>query len=238
MTRTLKGKLAIGFIASVTLVSFISPTLATTAQARERAQQETVYAEDNRTLGEIAVHGQQISEVTKSTSVLTNSATEQVEMNDLAVEMNRELSNMTMEEVLENIEEILQKFDGAEFHMNVIDARLRTPAGVAIRIQNGGWNTFYNSAAGRQAVHRLFDRIAIGAGTAGALSAIVATAAKASGVGIPAGVLGVIASILSGGVVARSLGAANLVSRNGNVGTVRVTLTQHLWSRTFDNTRW
>lgn len=159
--------------------------------------------------------------------------------NDKWIEMENELSVMSIQRGRSLTEEakteedrtayILEKYEGA-----VASTR---KGGVTQRIQNGGWNVYYNTSNGKQTARTAYNGMFLSWSGNGGAAGVAAAWAAATGVGW-------IAGVLFTGVAGVNAFYANLartcrdeVDKHGNTGTARMSLTEARWSSKYDN-RW
>lgn len=114
---------------------------------------------------------------------------------------------------------LFNKYEGAEL----------LAGGIGQRIQNGGWNVYYNTSTGKQTARTAYNGMYVGWSGSGGTAA--------TGVGWIAG------------AIFGAIGGANLyfadfaktcrdqIDSHGNTGTARMTLTEARWSATYDY-RW
>ncbi len=121
---------------------------------------------------------------------------------------------------------ILNKYEGAEAFA----------AGLGQRIQNGGWNVYYNSASGKQTARTSYNGMYVAAAGAGSLSTVLAKF-SASGGAVIVGAAALLAGIAMGALSVYSKDCRDNIDNHGNTGTARITLTESRWSSQYDH-RW
>lgn len=122
---------------------------------------------------------------------------------------------------------LFNKYDGAELFAGGINQRL----------QNGGWNVYYNTSNGKQTARTAYNGMYVAwSGTGGTASAAAAWAA-ATGVGwIAAAIFGAVGGANSH-FAKFAATCRDQIDSHGNTGTARMTLTEARWSAKYDN-RW
>ncbi|MDO7873079.1 MAG: hypothetical protein Q6A81_17275 [Enterococcus casseliflavus] len=164
----------------------------------------------------------------------TTTKIDDVVKNDKWIEMENELSVMSMQSARSLNPEarsayILEKYDGA-----VASTR---KGGISQRIQNGGWNVYYNTKNGKQTARTAYNGMFVAWSGNGGAAGVAAAWAAATGVGWIAGV--VFGAIGGANVYLASLSKTcrDEIDKHGNTGTARMTLTEARWSKNYDN-RW
>ncbi|PTO35347.1 hypothetical protein [Enterococcus mundtii] len=154
--------------------------------------------------------------------------------NDKWLELEKESSTiefqfaakMNPEEVTEYL---FSKYDGA--------AMYSVRANIGQRLQNGGWNIYYNTAAGKQTARTGYNGMYVAASGGAVASAVLAKFTSATGVGIIGGVAALLVGLVAGKFASYSKTCRDSIDKNGNTGTARITLTEARWSSTYDY-RW
>ncbi|PQF01904.1 hypothetical protein CUS95_10935 [Enterococcus faecium] len=157
--------------------------------------------------------------------------------NDSYQEMEKEMASIAFKRSLETItrtnnieqakafaEYFLKKYEGAE---------MRT-SGYGERIQNGGWNIFYQTAAGKQAVRTAYNILFVQSSAGVALSGILAAITKATLLGVGVAIAALLSGMVLNTIASRSRFCRDRIDANGNRGTGRITLTEARWSATYD----
>jgi len=121
---------------------------------------------------------------------------------------------------------LFEKYDGAA----MISTR-----GHGQRLQNGGWNTFYNTAASKQQTRTGYNSMYAGWLAGAALSEMITLFSAAFGVSTPGAVIAFFAGLALTYFAQFAKGCRDNIDAHGNVGTARITLTEHRWSSNYDN---
>lgn len=148
----------------------------------------------------------------------------------IATALELKVMYMTVKDVKNHIEELLKEFDGASYGSRAV-------AGVGGKLQNGGWNMYYNTSTGKTSVYNFYDRLVMGAGGSVLYSAVLDALAITCGITVAGAVIIAICNLIAGELVRKTASARGLVSSHGNTGTVRVTLTDELRSSKY-NASW
>ncbi|EMF0242575.1 hypothetical protein ACG7HM_001485 [Enterococcus hirae] len=121
---------------------------------------------------------------------------------------------------------ILNKYEGAEAFA----------AGLGQRIQNGGWNVYYNTASGKQTARTAYNGMYVAAAGTGSLATALAKFSTSAG-SVVIGAAALLAGIAMGALHLYSKDCRDKIDNHGNTGTARITLTESRWSSKYDN-RW
>ncbi|WP_430616401.1 hypothetical protein IGJ66_001338 [Enterococcus sp. DIV0176] len=213
----------------LTLSTTAVPSLNTAVYATENNFQTTAQIKswEDKTIAEL------INEATPTFSNLNLPLTineKAGSQNAIASALEKKVMTMTVREVQNNIESLMKEFDGANYSS-------RNVAGVGGKIQNGGWNMYYKSSAGKKSVYNFYDRLVIGAAGNVLYNVIVDTLATTCGITVAGAVIIAISNLISLELIRKSASARGLVSGHGNTGTIRVTLSDELWSSKY-NASW
>lgn len=211
-------------IAIVTLATPLVPSLSSVVYASDSENQKVVQVKkfEDKTIAELMNDAQ-----LRYSSSLPNTPSTQ---NSVATAFEKKVMNMTVKDVKNNINDFLKEFDGASYSSRAV-------AGVGGKLQNGGWNMYYNTSTGKTSVYNFYDRLVMGAGGSVLYSAILDALAVTCGITVAGAVIVAICNLIAGELVRKTASARGLVSSHGNAGTVRVTLTDELWSSKY-NASW
>lgn len=121
---------------------------------------------------------------------------------------------------------ILNKYEGAEAFA----------AGLGQRIQNGGWNVYYNTASGKQTARTAYNGMYVADAGTGSLATALAKFSTSAG-SVVIGAAALLAGIAMGALHLYSKDCRDKIDNHGNTGTARITLTESRWSSKYDN-RW
>lgn len=159
--------------------------------------------------------------------------------NDKWIEMENELAVMEINQSRSRSLSPTSTEDRAAYILEKYDGAVATSrsAGVSQRIQNGGWNVYYNTKGGKQVARTAYNGMYVAWGANGGAAAAAAAWSKATGIGWIAGV--VFAGIGGANAFYATLSKTcrDKIDSNGNTGTARMTLTEARWSAKYDN-RW
>lgn len=222
-------KTTIKTIAAVSLIAPLTPIFSTVASASEPTEKTSVTMEksfEQKTIAELT------AEATERYRILGIETTAPQEglQNEIAKALEAKVMNMTVAEVQANMSDLMKEFEGAAYQ----SARV---AGVGGVFQNGGWNMYYNSSSGKKAVYNFYNRLVLGTGGNAIYNVILDALAATCGITPQGAIVIAIGNLVAGALVAKAISARGLVTNHGNVGTVRVILSDQLWSSTY-NAKW
>lgn len=211
-------------MAIVTLATPLVPSLSSVVYASDSENQKVTQVNnfEDKTIAELMNDAQ-----LRYSSSLPNTPSTQ---NSIATAFEKKVMNMTVKDVKNNINDLMKEFDGASYNSRAV-------AGVGGKLQNGGWNMYYNTSTGKTSVYNFYDRLVMGAGGSVLYSAILDALAVTCGITVAGAVIVAICNLIAGELVRKTASARGLVSSHGNTGTVRVTLTDELWSSKY-NASW
>lgn len=211
-------------MAIVTLATPLVPSLSSVVYASDSENQKVTQVNnfEDKTIAELMNDAQ-----LRYSSSLPNTPSTQ---NSIATAFEKKVMNMTVKDVKNNINDLMKEFDGASYNSRAV-------AGVGGKLQNGGWNMYYNTSTGKTSVYNFYDRLVMGAGGSVLYSAILDALAFTCGITVAGAVIVAICNLIAGELVRKTASARGLVSSHGNTGTVRVTLTDELWSSKY-NASW
>ncbi|EOH88786.1 hypothetical protein [Enterococcus villorum] len=174
-----------------------------------------VYADE----GDISTTVDQASEVIKNDKWVAMEQETATMQFKLSSELNPEAASQYL----------FDKYDGAEMYS--------VRAGIGQRLQNGGWNVYYNTASGKQTARTGYNGMYVAAAGGATASGILAAFAKASGVGLLAGVAAGFLAATAGKLASYAVTCRDNIDKHGNTGTARIALTEARWSSSYDY-RW
>lgn len=215
-------------LTSIALSGALSPSATAVAYAAESNIHVTRSFED-KTIAELSQEAADRQQL--KSSDLSQSVNQQAIANSNAKKLESKIMNMTVQEVKENLPELMKEFDGAGYLSRAV-------SGLGTKLANGGWNMYYKTQAGRSAVYNFYDRIFYAAAGNDLYNVIVDALAVACGVTVAGAIILAITGFIAGAVTIKVSNARGLVSSHGNTGTVRVTLSDELWSSKYDNNVW
>lgn len=211
-------------MAIVTLATPLVPSLSSVVYASDSENQKVTQVNnfEDKTIAELMNDAQ-----LRYSSSLPNTPSTQ---NSIATAFEKKVMNMTVKDVKNNINDLMKEFDGASYNSRAV-------AGVGGKLQNGGWNMYYNTSTGKTSVYNFYDRLVMGTGGNLLYTVILDTLAATCGITVAGAVIIAICNLIAGELVRKTASARGLVSSHGNTGTVRVTLTDELWSSKY-NASW
>ncbi|MGL9892007.1 hypothetical protein IGJ19_000138 [Enterococcus sp. DIV1368b] len=213
-------------MAIVTLATPLVPSLSSVVYASDSENQKVTQVNnfEDKTIAELMNEAQ----LRYSSSILPNTIAST--QNTIATDFEQKVMNMTVKDVKNHMDELMEEFDGASYGSRAV-------AGVGGKLQNGGWNMYYNTSTGKTSVYNFYDRLVMGTGGNLLYTVILDTLAATCGITVAGAVIIAICNLIAGELVRKTASARGLVSSHGNTGTVRVTLTDELWSSKY-NASW
>lgn len=177
------------------------------------------------TTGSTVSFASEVNESANEDVLVANDKWKQMVRETNTPEFKMVLNTRTPEQKKVIAQNILEKYDGAEIKATDWGQRL----------QNGGWNVYYKSAAKKQVTRTAYNGMGVIAKGGGGASAILGSFAVDSGVAAVAGVAAFVAAFILKTFGEYCHGCRDNVDAHGNTGTARITLTEHRWNKEYNH---